>query len=52
MQSIFPRKRKFAKQITLEDSEENIISDDPLISERLNNFFSKKKKKKWNKMEH
>ena len=41
MQSIFPRKRKFANQITLEDSEENMISDDTLVSEQLNNFFFK-----------
>ena len=39
MQSIFPKKRKFANQITLEDSEENIISDDTLVSEQLNNSF-------------
>ena len=41
MQSLFPRKRKFANQITLEDSEENMISDDTLVSEQLNNFFFK-----------
>ena len=29
------------REITLEDSEENILSDDTLISEELNIFFSK-----------
>ena len=50
MQSIFPRKRKFANQITLEDSEENIISDDTLVSEQPNNLKKKEKKNgiKWN----
>ena len=42
MQSLFPRNRKLANQITLEDSEENIISDDTLVSEQLNNFFFQK----------
>ena len=38
MQPLFPEKRKFANQITFEDSEENIIFDDTLVSEELNNF--------------
>ena len=35
----FFEKRKFANKITLEDSEENILTDDTLVSEELNNFF-------------
>ena len=35
----FFEKSKFANKITLEDSEENILSDDTLVSEELNNFF-------------
>ena len=41
IQPLFSEKRKFANKITLEDSEENILSDDTLISEELNIFFSK-----------
>ena len=41
MEPLFPEKRKFANKITLKDSEENIISDDTLVSEELNNFFYK-----------
>ena len=41
MQPLFPGKRKFANKITFENSEENIISDDTLASEKLKNFFSK-----------
>ena len=41
MQPLFPENRKFANKITLEESEENIISDDTLVSEELNNFFFK-----------
>ena len=37
----FSEKRKFANKITLEDSEKNILSDETLVSEELNNFFSK-----------
>ena len=32
-------------KITLEDSEESIISDDNLVSEELNFFFSKMQQK-------
>ena len=32
-------------KITLEDSEESIISDDTLVSEELNFFFSKMQQK-------
>ena len=39
VQPPFSGKRKFANKITLEDSEENIISDDALVSEELNNYF-------------
>ena len=35
----FSEKRKFANKTTLEDSEENILSDDTLVSEELNYFF-------------
>ena len=45
MEPLFSEKRKFANKITLEDSEENIISDDTLVSEKLNNFFSKMQQK-------
>ena len=41
MQPFFLEKRKFTNQITFEDSEENIISDDTLVSEEQNNFFLK-----------
>ena len=41
MQPLFPRKRKSANKMTLEDSEENIITDDTLVSEKLNIFFQK-----------
>ena len=37
--TFFSEKRKFANKITLEDSEKNILSDDTLVSEKLNNFF-------------
>ena len=52
MQSLFPRKRKFVNQTTLEDSEENMISDDTLVSEQLNNFFFKNATKTVNINEH
>ena len=39
--TFFSEKRKFANKITLEDSEKNILSDETLVSEELNNFFSK-----------
>ena len=42
MQPLFPENRKFANKITLEESEENIISDDTLVSEELNNLFFQK----------
>ena len=45
MQPLFPEKRKFANQITFEDSEGNIISDDTVVSEELNNCFSKMQQK-------
>ena len=35
----FSEKKKFPKKITLGGSEENILSDDTLVSEELNNFF-------------
>ena len=35
----FKKKRKFAKKITVEDSEENILSNDTSVSETLNKFF-------------
>ena len=41
VQPLFSEKRKFANKITLEDSEENILFDDTLVSEKLNTFFSK-----------
>ena len=39
IQPLFSEKRKFANKITLEDSEENILSDDTLVSEELEIFF-------------
>ena len=39
IQPLISEKRKFANKITLEDSEENILSDDTLVSEEVNNFF-------------
>ena len=42
MQHLFPEKRKFANKITLEDSEENIISDNTSVSAELNNFCFQK----------
>ena len=36
---LFSEKRKFANKTTPEDSEENILSDDALVSEELNSFF-------------
>ena len=39
IQPLFSEKRKFANKITLEDSEESILSDDTLISEELKNLF-------------
>ena len=36
---LFPEKRKFAKKIILENSEENIISDVTLVSKKLKFFF-------------
>ena len=41
IQPLFSEKRKFANKTTLEDSEENILSDDTSVSEKLNNFLSK-----------
>ena len=43
IQPLFSEKRKFEKRTvkTHEDSEKNILSDDTLVSEKLNNFFSK-----------
>ena len=35
----FSEKKKFPQKITLGGSEENILSDDTLVSEELNNFF-------------
>ena len=49
MQYLFPRKKIIASKITLKDSKENIISDDTLVSERLNNVFFFKK---YHKMEY
>ena len=46
MQPLFPEKRKFANQITIEDCAENIIPDDTLVSEELNNFFFSKMQQK------
>ena len=43
IQLLFSEQRKFAKKITLEDSEENIISNDTLESE-LNNFVQNARK--------
>ena len=37
--SFFSEKRKFRNKITLEDSEENVIPDDTLVSEGLYFFF-------------
>ena len=42
MQPLFPEKRKFSNRIILEDSEENIISDNTSVSEELNNFCFQK----------
>ena len=39
IQSLSSEKRKFALKITHEDREENIISDDTLVSVELNNCF-------------
>ena len=39
IQPLFCEKRKFANKITLENSEQNILFDDTLVSEELNNFF-------------
>ena len=43
IQTLFSEKRKFANKITLEDSEENILSDDTLVSDirGTDQFFSK-----------
>ena len=41
VQPLFSEKRKFTDKKTIEDSEQNILSDDTLVSEELNNFFSK-----------
>ena len=46
MQPLFPEKRKFANKVTLEVSEENILSDDTSVSEELNNFFFSKMQQK------
>ena len=37
----FFEKRKFVNNLTLEDSQENIISDNVLVSEELKIFFFK-----------
>ena len=39
IQPLFSEKRKFANKIALEDSEENILSNETLVSEKRNNFF-------------
>ena len=39
IQLIFSENRKVANKITLLGDNENIISDDKLVSEELNNFF-------------
>ena len=39
IQPLFSENRKFENKIILEDSEENILSDDTLVSEELNNIF-------------
>ena len=39
IQPLFSEKRRFANKISLENSEENIISDYTLVSEQLKNFF-------------
>ena len=39
IQPLFSEKRKSANKITLEDSEESILSDDTLVSEELKNLF-------------
>ena len=48
MQPFFSEKRKFANKITLADSEENMTSNDTLVSEELNNFFFKNATKSLN----
>ena len=44
IQPLFSEKRKFANKITLEDSEENILTDDTLVSEELKIFFKMQQK--------
>ena len=39
IQTLSSDKRKLANKITLEDSEENILSDDTLVLVELNNFL-------------
>ena len=39
IQPIFSENHKVANKITLVENNENIISDDKLVSEELNNFF-------------
>ena len=39
IQTLFSEKKQLANKITLEDSEQNILSDDILVSKELNNFF-------------
>ena len=39
IQPLFSEKRRFANKISLENSEENIISDYTLVSEQLKIFF-------------
>ena len=41
----FSEKSKLANKRTLEASEENIISDDALVSEQLNNLFQNEETK-------
>ena len=42
--TFFSEKRKFADKTTLEDREENILSDETLVSEELNIFFQNETK--------
>ena len=39
IQPFFSEKRKIANKVTLVDEDETILSDDQLISEKLNQFF-------------
>ena len=44
IQPLFSEKRKLANKITLEDNEENILTDDTLVSEELKIFFKMQQK--------